>query len=110
MCNEVRGMERFVRGGEVFGENYPCKMGLFGFSNVFGFYNVRFWAFVRVAECSVCSVVFVEKMWKNMGESLWEKWGKHCVKARGRRVLHNLRAGFTQKVENCGKISRWFYT
>ncbi len=78
----------------------PVKNWVFGFWVVFGFYNVRFLGRVRVLNCSVCSVDFVDKMWENLWVRLWENCGKVCGKVRGWvdfhriwRVLHNFGHG-----------------
>lgn len=63
--------------------NLSVNYGLFGFLRVFGcgcsFGKFSVFGFLHLFGkylCSACSVVFVEKMWINMFESLWES----CVK------------------------------
>ncbi len=100
--------------------SFPVKSGVFGFSDVFGSVcsfgkNNLFGSLVMFGlfYCSVCSVVFVEKMCKNMFESLWES----CVKK-----LHVLwkRKFYTYFVGNvevlhalvekfCYGLCTWFY-
>ena len=88
----------------------PTDGGLFGFLDLFGFLSVRFFGLVRVSECSVCSVDFVEKLWESLRETLWEIRGKvstvlhksEFYTSRG-RILHNSTL--------CGgKFSGWFCT
>ncbi len=83
---------------------------LFGFWCMFGFYVVRFLVHVRVLCCSVCTVDFVEKLWENLRETLWESCGKvstvMCVTkfyTFWSEILHRIKVG-------SGKFSEWFYT
>jgi len=88
----------------------PVIRQMFGFLNVFGFYNVRFFERVRVLQCSVCSVDFVEKLWESLRETLWEICGKVstvvCISkfcTFWSEILH--------KIVVCGgKFYQWFYT
>lgn len=69
---------------EVFEPFASVKYMMFGFLSVFGFNNVRFLELVRVPDRSVCSVDFVDKMWRSLWESLCVRCGKNCGKVVGR--------------------------
>ncbi len=57
-----------------------------------------------------CGLDFVEKLWENLRESLWEKLGKSFHRMMDLVVLHILEWDFAHFVGNCGKISKWFCT
>lgn len=56
------------------------------------------------------SLVFVDKLWESLRESMWEKQWKGFHRMEFWAVLHILRTGFAHLVRICGKISRWFCT
>ncbi len=64
----------------------PVKSEVFGFLGLCGYFSVRFLARVRVAQCSVCSVDFVEKLWESLWENLWESCGKNCGKILDKKI------------------------
>lgn len=74
------------------------------------FYLVRVFAKVGKILCSVCSVDFVEKMWRSMRESLCRSLGKSFHRMVNFVVLHILEWDFTHFGGVCGKFCRWFYT
>lgn len=93
-----------------------------GFSNV-RFLDVRVFDLGGDFSCSGCSgfigdimtfcichdkVDFVEKMWINMRESLWEICGKVYHKVVDKLVLHILRKSFALLHVHSGKISPRF--
>lgn len=57
----------------------PVNASVFGFLSLFGYFNVRVLAFVRVFDCSGCSVDFVEKLWENLRKTLWINCGKRFL-------------------------------
>lgn len=89
--------------------NYRSSMRLFGFCGLFGFSCSGF----SETSCSVCSVDFVEKMWRSLWGSRWEKMGKSCVKVEHGRILGGfggINEFFTGLVEKFyGWIYTWFY-
>ena len=83
---------------------------LFGFCGCLGFCGVRFLPHVRVAGCSVCSVDFVEKMWRSLWGKRWENCGICCGIKRNRSVLHSF-GGFCEIFRSLGgKFYGWIYT
>ena len=52
----------------------PVNASVFGFLSLFGYFNVRVLAFVRVFDCSGCSVDFVDKMWESLPISITTIW------------------------------------
>ena len=90
---------------------------LFGFHGMFGFscsgfvdMPVQYYDINCKSVRSVCAVDFVEKLWENLRESLWEKLGKSFHRVADSVVLHSLEWDFTHFVGVCGKISLRFYT
>lgn len=83
---------------------------LFGFCGCSGFCGVRFLPHVRVAGCSVCSVDFVEKMWRSLGKTLWKLCGKSFIKL-WKSEFYTIRwIIFHETKWLCGKFYHWFYT
>ena len=88
----------------------PVNASVFGFLSLFGYFNVRVLAFVRVFDCSGCSVDFVEKMWESLWGKRWENEEKLCGKEWIGRFLDcfcGIIKFFTSRVE---KFCGWIYT
>lgn len=88
------------------------EMNLFGFWVLFGLFCVRVLHVVRLTLRSVCSVVFVEKLCKNMWASRWEKRGKNCGFLENGKFCTKMQKVLHRKWVDGGKFcegfARWF--
>lgn len=93
------------------------NLGLFGFYELFGFScsgfmddSVAYYNIFHKSLCSVCTVDFVEKLWRSLRESLWTNLRKSFHKVNDWMVLHSFGRNYTHFEGFCGKISKWFCT
>lgn len=88
------------------------ECGLFGFCAMFGFVCSGFGACGDESWCSVCSVDFVEKMWRNLWGNRWENCGICCgINERVTQMVGKSGKNkfYTYVVEKfCGWIYTWF--
>lgn len=88
----------------------PVNASVFGFLSLFGYFNVRVLAFVRVFDCSGCSVDFVEKLWRSLWGKRWENCGFCCGIVRSGSVLHSFGRFCGIFRSHGGKFYGWIYT